>query len=205
MTNASKFAEYSTVRLVQLEQERRWVSEGTEGISRPPEIGDVGTVVDFGESESHITYIVEKIDPGGGTVWVAEFLAQELELVEDDAASAKGEPVRKSHPGAVAAALAVGIAFAAVTVALVLCKLVVGAVSAWVVIGVAAAFGFLGSITGERLGDAILLTVISSIITVIAFSGLPLPPLWRQVWLAGGSGICVGKLVTASYREFWAD
>ncbi len=51
--------------------------DGTEGAKRQPRIGDEGTIVHVyvpGES-----FVVECVDSDGYTVWLADFVAAELE------------------------------------------------------------------------------------------------------------------------------
>ena len=92
----------------------------------------------------------------------------------------------------------------AVAVSMALCTWVVGSVNLWVVLGVAIGAGLLGSLTSEPLGDAIMFTIIAGIITAIAIAFLPIPIIWKQVWLSGYGGLCAGKLVLGAYGEFFA-
>lgn len=49
---------------------------GTAGVARPPKVGDIGVVVHiYANNEA---YAVEKSDPQGQTVWIADFLPEEL-------------------------------------------------------------------------------------------------------------------------------
>ncbi len=92
----------------------------------------------------------------------------------------------------------------AVAVSMALCTWVVGSVNLWVVLGVALVSGVLGSLTAEYLGDAIIFTIVSGIVTAIAIAFLPIPDFWKQVWLSGFAGMCAGKLVLGAYGEFFA-
>ena len=50
---------------------------------RPPEIGDVVTIVDILHAPGcPDDYVVESSGPGGVTVWLGDFRAEELECVE---------------------------------------------------------------------------------------------------------------------------
>jgi hypothetical protein len=50
--------------------------DGTEGVTRQPRVGDVGTVVNIlGPAD----YIVECVDTDGRTAWVADLNIDELE------------------------------------------------------------------------------------------------------------------------------
>jgi hypothetical protein len=75
-------SELDVVRVNQLLATTR-TFDGTRGVVREPRIGDVGTIV-------HVlgggTFIVEAVDSDGFTLWLADFAAEELELVS-------------SHPG----------------------------------------------------------------------------------------------------------
>ncbi len=92
----------------------------------------------------------------------------------------------------------------AVAVSTALCTWVVGSVNLWLVMGVAIGAGLLGSLTSEQLGDAIMFTIIAGIVTVGALAFLPIPVIWKQVWLSGFAGMCAGKLVLGTYGEFFA-
>ena len=71
------FQLYSRVRVSQLLTPRRSVS-GSGAKTRPPEVGDTGTVVEYFGNLEGATYLVESVDAEGATVWLAEFSAQEL-------------------------------------------------------------------------------------------------------------------------------
>lgn len=108
------------------------------------------------------------------------------------------EPKRPLSEGI---AIVVGVALA-IAVAVGLALLLFDTVSWWVVIGVSAAFGLLGSLTGEPLGEAIIMTIIVGSITTLGLVYLPIPSIWKQVWLSAAAAICTGKLVVGTYREF---
>ena len=59
-----------------LRENRRF--DGTETVKRPPQIGDVGTIVYYNEKGC----IVENVDDDGYTIWLADFLIEELEVYE---------------------------------------------------------------------------------------------------------------------------
>ena len=73
------FQEHDVVRIVRLMQPERHFS-GTAGEMRAPRVGDVATIVHLPVGADGC--IVECVDPGGRTVWLAEFLLKELELVQ---------------------------------------------------------------------------------------------------------------------------
>lgn len=68
--------ELDCVKVIKLLREHRYF-DGTEGIKRPPQIGDVGTIVHYNENGC----IVGMVDSNGYTVWVADFLIEELEII----------------------------------------------------------------------------------------------------------------------------
>ncbi len=72
------FHEFDVVRLVQLIDANRHYA-GSEGIKRPPRIGDVGTIVYVAPGAT--SFIVECVDSSGLTGWLADFADAELELV----------------------------------------------------------------------------------------------------------------------------
>jgi|KBSMisStaDraftv2_1062788.scaffolds.fasta_scaffold49035_2 hypothetical protein len=55
--------EYDAVRVIRLNEDGRHY-DGTEGVMRPPEIGDIGTIVHAADKNS---FTVEKVGPGGYT------------------------------------------------------------------------------------------------------------------------------------------
>jgi ribosomal protein L32E len=77
------FREYDVVRVKKLEQPWRYF-DGTESVMRPPQIGDVGTIVHMPPDTQGLKSmcIVECVDNEGYTVWLADFTIDELELVE---------------------------------------------------------------------------------------------------------------------------
>ena len=65
------------VRIVRLEAEERDV-DGSADPPPQPRVGETGTVV---EQVDDGIYLVERCTDDGRTLWIAEFLAGELELV----------------------------------------------------------------------------------------------------------------------------
>ena len=73
--------ELDTVRIVQLLTRNR-AFDGTEPIRRPPRPGDMGVVVYVHHQDSvPALYTVEAVDPNGHTLWLADFVPEELSLV----------------------------------------------------------------------------------------------------------------------------
>jgi hypothetical protein len=68
------FRELETVLVRALFTPTRHVA-GTAGLERQPRVGDQGTVVRALDST---TFVVECVDTSGGTLWVANFFAEEL-------------------------------------------------------------------------------------------------------------------------------
>lgn len=77
MTN---FHEYDVVQVTQLIQPDRHY-DGSDGIKRPPQIGDQGTIVDI-SPKADSWCVVECLDSDGATIWLADFSSDELQLVE---------------------------------------------------------------------------------------------------------------------------
>jgi hypothetical protein len=69
--------EHDCVKIVKLLHENRRF-DGTEIIKRPPEVGDVGTIVHMIENFC----IVESVNSEGYTIWLADFFTEELEFYE---------------------------------------------------------------------------------------------------------------------------
>lgn len=76
----AKFHEYDVVRVTQLLLPDRSF-DGNEGVKRPPQVGDVGTIVHL-PPETNAWCIVECVASDGCTIWLADFTTDELELVE---------------------------------------------------------------------------------------------------------------------------
>ncbi len=71
--------EFDCVRVVRLHQSGR-PYDGTEAVMRPPQIGDVGAIVHVHAVDSGVAgYLVECVDAEGYTVWLADFLPDEIE------------------------------------------------------------------------------------------------------------------------------
>lgn len=76
--------EHSTVRVQQLIDEDRPFN-GAQDVKRAPQVGDTGTIVHITQHrwDGSLIYIVENAAPDGKTVWLADFTAEELALVQD--------------------------------------------------------------------------------------------------------------------------
>ena len=66
------------VRIVHLESEERDVDSHADP-PRQPRLGESATIID---EVAEGIYLVERCTDDGRTLWIAEFLASELELVE---------------------------------------------------------------------------------------------------------------------------
>ena len=75
------FRELDVVKVIKrLKPDRPYI--GTAGTCRPPQVGDLGTIVVIHDSgQSDISYTVECIDKDGYTIWLAEFFHEELRLI----------------------------------------------------------------------------------------------------------------------------
>jgi hypothetical protein len=73
-----KRVEYSIVRVARLLQPNR-TFQGTKSVCRVPEVGDIGTIVFAYDATS---YAVECVNKEGMTVWLADFLVEELEFLK---------------------------------------------------------------------------------------------------------------------------
>ena len=57
--------------------------DGWQTNLRPPQVGDVGTIVDILNAAGlPERYVVENSGSGGVTVWLADFAAEELEALD---------------------------------------------------------------------------------------------------------------------------
>lgn len=73
--------EYDIVRVVKLIQADR-PYDGTEGVRRPPKVGDVATIGhEYDPKDLTAVVAVEMVNGDGLTVWLADFERTELELV----------------------------------------------------------------------------------------------------------------------------
>lgn len=68
------FNEHDCVKIVKLLTNNRHF-DGTENIKRSPKVGDEGTVVNVIAEN----YTVECVDSDGLTVWLADFVVDEIE------------------------------------------------------------------------------------------------------------------------------
>jgi hypothetical protein len=73
----ASFKELDMVRIVRLLEPVR-PFQGSEGASRPPQVGDTGTIVAVCGGSA---YTVERVASDGMTAWLADFAPEELELV----------------------------------------------------------------------------------------------------------------------------
>jgi hypothetical protein len=74
----SHFLRADRVRVVQFEGDDRAVDSSVDP-PQEPRLGETGTVV---EEVADDIYLVERCTDDGRVLWVAEFLASELELVD---------------------------------------------------------------------------------------------------------------------------
>lgn len=75
-----RIQELDTVEVIHLSSEladhQIW-----DGSIRPPQVGDLGTVIDLhGNGSQHTEYRVENVDSAGRTLWMATFRATELNM-----------------------------------------------------------------------------------------------------------------------------
>ena len=77
--------DFDTVRVVRLlYSERKY--DGSQGVMRPPRIGDTGAIVHIYSVDDKATvYMVENVAPNGYTIWLADFLPDEIDLAENPA------------------------------------------------------------------------------------------------------------------------
>jgi hypothetical protein len=73
----ASFKELDVVRVARLLQPFR-PFHGSEGASRPPQVGDQGAIVAVYDQT---VFCVECVASDGMTIWLADFALQELELV----------------------------------------------------------------------------------------------------------------------------
>ena len=74
------FEEYSVVQIVELKTPNR-PFDGSETVKKPPKVGDTGTIVHITTNSKETIYIVERTNSSGKTVWLADFLQDEIELL----------------------------------------------------------------------------------------------------------------------------
>ena len=76
-----RLREYDVVRVVKLiEADRPF--DGTDGVRRPPKVGDVAAIChEYDPNDPTAVVAVEMTDGNGLTVWLADFKRVELELV----------------------------------------------------------------------------------------------------------------------------
>jgi hypothetical protein len=75
-----RFREHDVVEIVRLATDSREF-HGTDGVARAPAVGDVATILMICDPENGSGFMLEMVDDGGYTVWVATFSRDELRLV----------------------------------------------------------------------------------------------------------------------------
>jgi hypothetical protein len=70
------FKEYDEVKIIRLLENNRAFT-GIETVSRSPQVGGIGTIA--GLDNSTKAYIVEMVNSQGYTIWLANFIPDELE------------------------------------------------------------------------------------------------------------------------------
>jgi hypothetical protein len=75
-----RLQEYEVVRVVRLLHPPEHYDDWNQN-QRPPAIGDTGTIVNILQAAGlPDNYVVESCDRDGNTIWLGDFLAEELEL-----------------------------------------------------------------------------------------------------------------------------
>ena len=75
------FREYDGVRVTKLLNPSRTFS-GTKGVSRPPRVGDEAMIChQYDPQDASAAVAVELVDLQGQTIWLADFLPEELEPI----------------------------------------------------------------------------------------------------------------------------
>ena len=70
--------EFDCVKIVRLLQPNR-PYDGTAPVKRSPCVGDTGTIVHrYASSGANTVYAVENVDAEGNTIWLADFLSDEI-------------------------------------------------------------------------------------------------------------------------------
>lgn len=76
-------SQYDLVRICQLTREADGY-DGWLGNQRPPQVGNVGVLLDILEAPGlPDRYVVELSGADGVTIWLSDFAAEEIELVRD--------------------------------------------------------------------------------------------------------------------------
>jgi hypothetical protein len=75
--------EFDCVKIISLlDPDRQY--DGTEGVKRTPQIGDEGTIVHVYTTDGKAAgYVVENVNQEGYTIWLADFLPEEINLIID--------------------------------------------------------------------------------------------------------------------------
>lgn len=78
----SKLRQYERVRVVRLLHPPDHY-DGWRVNQRPPVIGDTGTLIDILHApDGSVDYVVESSGPDGVSIWLGDFLAEEIEPIE---------------------------------------------------------------------------------------------------------------------------
>lgn len=78
---SSTFREFDIVRVAKLNVPTR-IYNGTTGVSRAPRVGDEATIChQYAPDDPSAAMAVEMVDRRGMTIWLADFLPDELEFV----------------------------------------------------------------------------------------------------------------------------
>ena len=73
--------QYDVVRVVKLHSPTR-TFDGTDSVKRAPKVGDEATIChQYDPNDPRAAVAVEMVDNDGMTIWLADFLPDELELV----------------------------------------------------------------------------------------------------------------------------
>ena len=81
--SVKQIQEYDVVRVATLKSGGRSF-DGSKGVKRPPQVGDVATVChEYDINDPNAKVAVEMVTDDGLTVWLADFDRDELEIVSD--------------------------------------------------------------------------------------------------------------------------
>src|SRR5258705_13537124 len=81
LSSMETLSEYDSVKVVRLLQSER-PYDGTSTALRAPQIGDTGAIVHIHFVDGKASgYIVENVAPDANTIWLADFMPNEIEKV----------------------------------------------------------------------------------------------------------------------------
>lgn len=188
------FQEYDPVKIVSLLNPNREF-HGSDEVARAPRVDDTGIIVAMSGQRDEKTYVVESVDSDGMTIWIADFHEDELALADESIKQNYYIPVTPETPIYLIGALLGSVA------AYIVASFWLGLTPAWLALLCGAPAALFGVFMLENIGEAIVLSAVVAVLTVIILTTSTGFALLKGIFVSLACGFIAGKLVVGVWKE----